>query len=78
MPIHNSDIAEAFNKIADFLEIKGENVFRVRAYRNAALVIAGFTRSAADMVKDGEDLILIANRPVQTNDVQTWRGLWEN
>lgn len=55
MPIHNSDIAQAFNKIADFLEIKGENVFRVRAYRNAALVMADLGKSAADMVKDGED-----------------------
>lgn len=55
MPIHNSDIAEAFERIADFLEIKGENVFRVRAYRNAALVIGGLGRSAADMVKAGED-----------------------
>ncbi|MDP3791767.1 MAG: DNA polymerase/3'-5' exonuclease PolX [Candidatus Omnitrophota bacterium] len=55
MPVNNPDIARTFDKIADFLEIKGENIFRVRAYRNAALVIAGLGRSAADMAKDGED-----------------------
>jgi len=36
MPVHNSDVAEIFNRIADFLEIKGENPFRIRAYRDAA------------------------------------------
>jgi DNA polymerase (family 10) len=35
----NQAIAEAFNKIADLLEIKGENPFRVRAYRRAAQVL---------------------------------------
>lgn len=53
--MHNSDIAEMFDRIADFLEIKGENVFRVRAYRNAALVVAGLGRSVTDMARDGED-----------------------
>ena len=55
MPNHNSDIAEMFDRIADFLEIKGENVFRVRAYRNAALVVAGLGRSVTDMARDGKD-----------------------
>jgi histidinol phosphatase-like PHP family hydrolase len=33
MPIHNTDIVENFNKVADLLEIKGVNPFRFRAYR---------------------------------------------
>jgi len=36
MPIQNSDVAEIFEKVADLLEIEGENQFRVRAYRGAA------------------------------------------
>ncbi len=56
MPVHNSDIAGIFNRIADFLEIKGENTFRVRAYRNAARTVEGLSGSAAGMVKDGKDL----------------------
>ena len=39
MPVHNADIARAFEEIADLLELGDENPFRVRAYRNAARVI---------------------------------------
>ena len=33
MPIQNKEIANIFNEIADLLDIKGENQFRVRSYR---------------------------------------------
>lgn len=56
MPVHNTDIASIFNEVADLLEIKGENRFRVRAYRDAARTIDGLSQSAADMVDQGEDL----------------------
>jgi DNA polymerase (family 10) len=56
MPVHNSDIAEIFNKMADLLDIEGANQFRVRAYRNAARTIGGLSQGAADMVERGEDL----------------------
>lgn len=36
MPVHNADIAAAFEEIADLLEIEGSNPFRIRAYRDAA------------------------------------------
>ena len=36
MPVHNADIAAIFGEIADLLEIRGNNPFRIRAYRNAA------------------------------------------
>ncbi len=35
----NPEITRIFNEIADLLEIKGENPFRIRAYRRAALNI---------------------------------------
>ncbi|MGA1843880.1 MAG: DNA polymerase/3'-5' exonuclease PolX [bacterium] len=56
MPVHNTDIAAIFNQVADLLEIKGENAFRVRAYRDAARTVGGLSSSAADMVKKNEDL----------------------
>ncbi len=56
MPIHNSDVAGSFDKIADFLDIKGENQFRIRAYRNAARAIDSLSRNVSDMVAKGEDL----------------------
>jgi DNA polymerase/3'-5' exonuclease PolX len=42
MPIHNADIATVFSEIADLLEIRGDNPFRIRAYRNAAVSVGGF------------------------------------
>jgi DNA polymerase (family X) len=56
MPIHNTDITEIFNRIADLLDLSGANPFRIRAYRNAARTIASLSRSAVDMVKQNEDL----------------------
>jgi DNA polymerase (family 10) len=56
MSIHNSEIADTFEKLADLLEIENANPFRVRAYRNAALTIRGHTRSMAELVAEGEDL----------------------
>jgi len=54
--IHNSEIAAAFDRLADLLEIEEANPFRVRAYRNAARTVGGYSRSMADMVDKGEDL----------------------
>ncbi len=56
MPIHNSDIEEILTAVANLLEIKGENPFRVRAYRNAARTIQGLSQSAAQMLRAGQDL----------------------
>ena len=56
MPIHNNDVAEIFDELADLLEIKGENQFRVRAYRNAARTVAGLSRSVADLANEEKGL----------------------
>ncbi len=60
MPVHNADIAAAFEEVADLLEIKGDNPFRVRAYRNAARVIGELGDELRDRVERGEDLTRIA------------------
>jgi DNA polymerase (family 10) len=56
MPVHNADIAELFNRVADLLEILGENPFRIRAYRNAARTAGGLSQSLATMVEQEKDL----------------------
>ncbi|MEN6561620.1 MAG: DNA polymerase/3'-5' exonuclease PolX [Acidobacteriota bacterium] len=56
MPIHNNDVAAIFDELADLLEIKGENQFRVRAYRNAARTVAGLSRSVADLAAEDKGL----------------------
>jgi DNA polymerase (family X) len=56
MKVYNQEIAKVFNKLADLLEIEGANPFRVRAYRNAALVISNMSTNLADLVASGADL----------------------
>ncbi len=56
MPVHNSDIADIFNEVADLLEIENANPFRVRAYRNAARMMTSQSKSVAEMILQGEDL----------------------
>ena len=56
MPIYNADIAAIFDEIADYLEIEGENHFRVRAYRNAARTVQGMGAELKDLVAQDEDL----------------------
>jgi len=52
----NTEIADAFERLADLLELQEANPFRVRAYRNAARMIAGHPRPLADLVAEGADL----------------------
>lgn len=47
------EIADIFERIADLLELKGENPFRVRAYRRAALNLRNFTGDLDAMVQAG-------------------------
>lgn len=56
MPMHNAEIADLFDMLADLLEIEDANPFRIRAYRNAALTIRQYSRSMKSMVEAGEDL----------------------
>jgi len=56
MPIDNAGIAAMLNRLADLLEDEDANTFRVRAYRKAAQLVDGMSRSIADMVAAGEDL----------------------
>ena len=45
----NRPIAQVLSEIADLLEIKGENVFKIRAYRSAAETIAAWADPVARM-----------------------------
>lgn len=47
----NKEIASIFNQIADALEYKGENVFRVVAYRKAARIIDELTEDIEELLK---------------------------
>ncbi len=57
----NKEIASLFQDIADILEIKGENVFKIRAYRRASSNIAGLSRQLSDIYH--EDPSEVSNIP---------------
>jgi DNA polymerase (family 10) len=56
MPVHNADIASAFEEIADLLELGDENPFRIRAYRNAARIVGGLSLDLAAALAVGKEL----------------------
>ncbi len=58
--MNNAQIASVFNKIAALSELKGENVFIVRAYRRAAQTIERLPGELSLYVRQGRDLKEIA------------------
>jgi len=56
----NSEIAGVFRDMADLLELKEENIFKIRAYRRAAQVIEHLPKEMAAMLAQGEDFQKIA------------------
>lgn len=79
----NQEIAKIFNEIADLLEIKGENPFRIRAYRRAAQNIEGLSGSIEDMPIDellkipgiGQDLAGKIREYLKAGKMQTHEDL---
>lgn len=46
-------VADTLDRIASYLELSGENAFRVRAFRNASRTVEGFTTDIAAALADG-------------------------
>lgn len=54
--VSNSQIAEWFDRVADFLELDHGNPYRIRAYRRTAGMIRQYPRDLATRVMHSEDL----------------------
>jgi DNA polymerase (family 10) len=52
----NHEMGEQFEALADLLEIKGENPFKIRAYRNAARIVQDHPVEMTRECADGRDL----------------------
>lgn len=52
--MQNVEIAWLFQELADLAELKGEDFFKVRAYRRAAGIIAGLDKSVVRLYEKGE------------------------
>jgi DNA polymerase (family 10) len=48
----NAAIADVFDELAELLEFKGENPFRIRAYRQGARAIRDLDESVAEIIND--------------------------
>ncbi len=79
----NLDISNIFNIMADLLEIRGENPFRIRAYRKAAFNIESLGKDAALLSKEelmkipgiGGDLAGKIEEYILTGQVQAYEQL---
>lgn len=50
----NHEIAALFERIANVLELKGENTFRINSYRKAARVIGDLTVDVEVLAREGK------------------------
>lgn len=56
MPVSNDEIAEVFENMAVLLEMKGDTVFKIRAYQRAARTISQLSFALEPAVQEGVDL----------------------
>lgn len=82
--MNNAQIAKIFENIAELLELKGEDRFKIRAYQRAARTIDHSPLSAAQLVGEGrvrelpgigKELAEKITEMVQTNDLEYYRRL---
>jgi len=57
--MQNAEIADCFDEMADLLEISGESVFRIKAYRNGSQVIRDLSESVSHLLLADKDLTKI-------------------
>ncbi len=53
MAVTNAEVATMLNRVADLLEIKGENFFKIRAYREAVRQIDNLTTEVSSLLQAG-------------------------
>ena len=80
----NKEIALIFKDIADILEIKGANVFRIRAYQRAAQNLQGLSRGIEEYSREGklsdipgigEDLASKINEYIDSGKIEFYEKL---
>jgi DNA polymerase (family 10) len=82
-PLDNKSVARTLLEIADLLELKGENPFKIRAYRNAADIVSHAAEAVAGLDEAGlrgwngigKDLAGRIREIVTTGDCQVRRDL---
>jgi DNA polymerase (family 10) len=52
--VKNKELADLFEKMADILEFKGENPFKISAYRKASRIIGDLTQDIEEIAESGK------------------------
>ena len=75
MPVSNEEIAELFESMATLLEMKGDTVFKIRAYQRAARTISHLSFSLEQAVRDEVDLKKIPGigKAISEKPRNTWK-----
>lgn len=81
--MYNQKIARIFNEIANILEIKGDNPFRIRAYRRAAQNIEGLANDVSEITDEdikripgiGNDLADKIREFISTGTIKSYEKL---
>lgn len=81
--MRNRELAGIFNEIADLLEIKGDNPFRIRAYRRAALNIETLSEDVSNIPQEelmkipgiGKDLAGKIGEYMQSGKISSYEEL---
>jgi DNA polymerase (family 10) len=84
--MNNQEIARIFSEMAEILEIKGDNPFKIRAYRRAALNIEGLTRNVEELTREeileipgiGEELAAKIEEYIKTGSMHAHEKLKED
>jgi DNA polymerase (family 10) len=79
----NQDVARIFNELAELLELKGENPFRIRAYRRAAQNVEGLPKDIAETSEEellklpgiGKDLAGKIREIVDTGSLKAYEDI---
>ncbi|MFC1566630.1 DNA polymerase/3'-5' exonuclease PolX [bacterium] len=83
----NKEIAHIFNEIADILELRDENPFKIKAYRRAANNIESLVKSIEEFYKDdslssisgvGKDLESKIKEYLETGNIESYETLKHN
>lgn len=59
--MENTHIASRLDEVADLIELKGGNPFRVRSYRQAARTIRDFPQRIERLIESGQDITELPN-----------------
>ncbi|MFA5113758.1 MAG: DNA polymerase/3'-5' exonuclease PolX [Candidatus Margulisiibacteriota bacterium] len=85
--MENSEFAKAFREIAELLELKGDNPFKIRAYQRAAQNIDDLSRELPDIYREkglaglqelpgiGHDLSLKIEEYIKTGKITSYQKL---